>query len=81
MREIDGLHQGDLHLTEDARIDSGAMVNGTVSVASGVTAEIAGMVRGDVRVAPGARVSVTGMIGGQLIETDGSGEADPAQDA
>ena len=73
MREIDGMHRGDLHLSEDTRIGSGAMVNGSVRVAAGVTARIDGMVRGDVLADPGARVTVTGMISGRLVQPDGSG--------
>ncbi|MCB1356748.1 MAG: hypothetical protein KDK53_09715 [Maritimibacter sp.] len=56
---------GDHRLAEDGAF--GGMVGGTLTVAAGVTAEIAGMVGDDLVVEPGAEVTVNGMVSGDLV--------------
>lgn len=62
-----GMHSGDLKI--EGRFKG--MLNGTGTVPSGATAEIAGMINGTLIVEPGASVLISGMVNGAVVDRGG----------
>ena len=74
MRTIDGMHAGDLRLSEDAVVTRSAMIDGALLVGDGLSVTIEGMVSGDLVVGSGARVDLRGMVAGRIRNEGGTVE-------